>query len=128
MSTRGRLIVGGQEYYISSDAYPKFAKRIFREALRWWKGTSGKYADEFVATCNEIAGFAWIQKFWSESSKRTFGWPFEEYRWKVNLRTGKVSYTKPKPTERQLEHERRVISKHFGPETAKSVLKSLIPR
>lgn len=81
MSTRGSLRIGRKRYYIRSDAYPSFARRVLKGALKRSKTKTG-----FIKTANKIAGFKWITGI----APKGFGYPFEEYKWKVSLKQKKI--------------------------------------
>jgi len=85
MSTRGSIKIGSIKYYISSDAYPSFAKPVIQKTLRK-RPTSNK---EFISIANKIVGKitgirhpSWI----SGLAPREFGWPHEEYTYTINLK------------------------------------------
>ncbi len=88
MATRGSIYVAGKRYYISSDAHPSFAKKVIRGALK-----VSKTRRQFVLNANKMAGFRWID---TRVSTKGFRPPFEEYRYKVNIRKKSVSAIRPK--------------------------------
>jgi len=84
-------MIGKNRYHITSDAYPSFAKRVFEEALT----KAPKTAASFIDIANNIAAPTRAQgvsdsKWIDGKVSRSFGWPFEEYIWVVDLKIGTV--------------------------------------
>ena len=88
MSTRGNVKVGNNYYYISSDAYPEFTRKHFKLALVEMKTPTPR---AFVAAANRAAGFKqggkWIEGKVDKEWRDSF---YNEYDWKVNLKTKEV--------------------------------------
>lgn len=108
MATRGSLHVGGKRYYISSDAYPSFARKIFKRALAIMKYNGYKKTTRnFIRLCNELVGAKWIRGL----APKSFKYPFEEYIWYVNLKKGTVRVKEGKPTTKEEKRRLRIIRK-----------------
>ena len=88
MATRGSLVIGKKRYYISYGADPRSARGVLRDALRIWKRSRTKTRRSFIRIVKRIAGSDWIRGY----APKSFGWPFEEYRWFVSLRKGTIKY------------------------------------
>ena len=86
MSTRGTVRILGERYFMQSDAYPSFAKKVLLKALKKSDTRAG-----IVRASNKEAGFDWLSKM---KKGEQFGYPFEEYRWIVNTRDKTVKLDK----------------------------------
>ena|GEM_PF-3883022 len=84
MYTEGSVVVGGKRYYIAHDAYPRYAGKKFRMALKY-----ARTPQEFIKLANQFAGGEWIKGL----APRDFGYPFEIYRWYVDLKNKRITYT-----------------------------------
>jgi hypothetical protein len=98
MSTRGSAIIGGERYWMGSDAYPSFAKSTLLYAVKRASTPSG-----VVRVANDKAGFTWLTKM---SRGERGGYPFESYRWKVNLKTKQVYLDKEYMKSFDRQHKR----------------------
>ena len=88
MATRGSLVIGKKRYFVCCDAYPRFARGVLRDALRIWKRSRTKTRRGFIRIVNRVAGHRWVEGY----APKSFGWPFEEYRWFVSLKKGTIKY------------------------------------
>lgn len=82
MSMRGSVRILGVRYFMRSDAYPSFAKRVLLKALK-----KSNTREDIVKAANKEAKFDWLSKMVKGDR---FGFPFEEYRWLVNTKTKTV--------------------------------------
>ena len=82
MATKGAVKIKNTYYYISSDAYPSFAKKILLKAVK-----ISKTPREFITNANKLAGHKWIA---GRVSKKWLNTPFCEHIYEVNLRTKSV--------------------------------------
>ena len=97
MGTKGSIIVGGKKYIVFYDAYPQFAGKILRQAVKL-----AKTRTQFVRIANKLAKKAGYHSNWIIGlAPKSFGWPSEEYRWYINLKTKKVTYTRPLPKTKE---------------------------
>ena len=108
MGTRGSIVVGGERYEVISGAHPRYTGRILRKILRKYKPRTKK---EFIKLAKEngidIAGKA----------PKNYGWPFEEYRYEVKLREGKVKtmvVKEPKNRKKKKDKGKKVMNAGHG--------------
>ena len=94
MSTRGTAVIGGQRYFIATDACPSYAKSKLEYAVKNANTVSG-----VVRLANKKAYSGWLTKM---SKGERFGYPFEEYRWIVNMRNKTVK----QDIQRKRRHDR----------------------
>lgn len=86
MSTRGYVKGGNKYYFISSDAYPDFARKTLKKALKRCKNQSYQCV---IKHANNIAGFEWINK--NISADKEFRESiFCEYGWEIFPKTDKL--------------------------------------
>jgi len=86
MSTRGTVRIHGERYFMRSDAYPSFAKKVLLKALKKSDTRAG-----IVRAANKEAGFDWLSKM---KKGERYGYPFEIYRWILNIRDKTVKLDK----------------------------------
>lgn len=103
MGTRGRLIIDGEHYYRRFDAYPS---SVLEEAQTCFMGKTSK--KEFVK-CMDLVKM-------SEKDKKDFTYPFEEYRYDVDLYNKEIEQVevpskkgwKPSPEVKELSRRIKV--------------------
>jgi hypothetical protein len=88
VGTRGSLNIGGKRYYISSDSMPDHFLGALKTAYLIYKKRGKGRAEFLISILNSSYRMRnWIQPLYPGEK---FEYPFEEYSYYLNLKTGKV--------------------------------------